>query len=109
MVLHREVAQACAHKVVEVVVDKVSRVEEVVVQRELQVAQREQVDHLQVYPYQIIITLDATRVTITTPPGNVQIQISNVMFVERKDIYIGTVLGKDSWVDNKVIIPRHPT
>ncbi len=91
------------------VVDKVSRAEEVVIQREVQVAQREHVDHPQVYPHQIIITPDATRVTITTSPGNVHIQISSVMFVERKDIYIGTVLGKDSWVDNKVIIPRHPT
>ncbi len=79
------------------------------VQQEVQVAQRKQVDHLQVHLDQIGTTLDATRATITTPPGNVQIQLSSVMFEERKDIYIGTVLGKDSWMDNKVRILRHPT
>ena len=105
----REVAQAREHEVVEVVVDKVSRVEEVGVQQEVQLAQRELVDHLQVHPHQIRITLDATRATITPPPDNVHTKISNVMFVEKRDIYIGTVLGKDSWVDNKVRILRHPT
>lgn len=102
-------AQARAHEVVEVVVDKVIWVEEKVVQREVQVVQQEQVDHLQVHLHQIRTTLDATRATITMLPGNVHMQISSVMFVEKRDIYIGTVLGNVSWVDNKVRILRHPT
>ena len=110
MVLHREVALARADEVVEVVVDKVFPLEEEVVgQREVQVVQRVQVDHLRVHLRQIRTTLDAMRAIITTPPGYVHTQISNAMFAERRDIYTGTVLGRVSLVDNKARIPRHPT
>ena len=97
------------HEVVEVVVDKFIRIEEVVVQRKVQVAQRENMDHPQVHLHQIRTNLDAMRATITTPPGNIQIQVSSIMLTKERDTYIGTVLRKDSWVDNKINILNHLT
>ena len=102
-------ALARAHEVVEVVVDKVTLdEEEIVVQQEVRVVQREQVDYLQVHQRQIRTTLDATHAITITSPDNVYTQISNVMYAERRDIYTGTVLGRVSLVDNKAKIPRHP-
>ena len=44
---------------------------------------------------------------IITSPDNVPMQISNVMSVEKRDIYTGTVLGRVNMVDNKARILRH--
>lgn len=84
---------------------KVSLVEEKVVQWELQVRGRGQVDYLQVYQMRIIFNI--MRTTITTTPENVHMQISSVMFVRKKDIYIKTVLEKICWNDNMVKVFCH--
>lgn len=87
MLLCQEVAQVLAHKLVEVVVNKVSLVEEeVVVQREVQVVQRYEVDHLQVHQYQIRTTLNATRTIIIALLDDAHMQISRDMFVETRGI-----------------------
>ena len=109
--LCQEVALAHAHKVVEVVVDKVTLDEEevVVVQREVRVFQQEQIDYFQVHQCQIRIILDATHAITITSPDNTHMQILNVMYAERRDIYTETVLRKVSFMDNKTKIPRHLT
>lgn len=92
------------------VVDKVFPLEEEIMgQREVQVVQRVQVDHLRVHLCQIRTTVDAMREIITTSLGYVHMQISNVMFAMRRDIYTRTVLGRVSLVDNKARIPCHLT
>ena len=65
-------------------------------------------DHLQAHQCQIRITLNAMRAITIIPPDNVPTQILNVMSVEKRDIYTGTVLGRVSLVDNKSRIIRRP-
>lgn len=71
--------------------------------------QRIQVNNLRVHFCQIKITLDTIHAIITTPPGYIYTQISNVMFVVETDIYTRTVLERVSLVDNKARIPYHLT
>lgn len=50
--------------------------------------------YLQVYFHQIKTIFNGIRITITTLPGNVYRQISSIIFIERRDIYIGIVPKK---------------
>lgn len=42
-------------------------------------------------------------------PNNIFTQISNIIAIEKRDIYTGTILEKVDLVDNKAKIPCHLT
>lgn len=65
-------------------------------------------DHLQAYQCQIRKILHATYAINIISLDNILMQISNIMFVEKKNIFTITILEKFSLIDNKARVLRHP-
>ena len=71
--------------------------------------QRVQVDHFWVYHYQIKTVFNVIHAIIITLLDYIYKQISNAMFMLKRDIYIATVLKIVSLVDNKARVYCYPT